>query len=168
MTLTFAAETPNPSLSMFAWSRGRTRLTKEQLKMKQQLTCGVWTSHKLALMSVLTTTPSLSTSLMVGFTGTPSTAAPTCQYSASGLRAGKGGMQQVIILCMSSGFAHAACMSSCIVYKSCVVCKHQNDHVCTAHVLIASSKMKCQLTRALSWPVLRSRYGYQVWQYSSP
>ena len=49
----------------------------------EQPTWGVWTSHKFALIKVLTTMPSLFTSLMVGFTATPSTAAPTCCNEAS-------------------------------------------------------------------------------------
>ncbi len=45
---------------------------------------GVWTSHSSARSSVRTTSPSPRTSLIVGFTRTPSTAAPTCAAPQAG------------------------------------------------------------------------------------
>ena len=45
-------------------------------------TCGVCTSHSMARRSVFITRPCASTSFIVGFTGTPSTAAPTCSHAS--------------------------------------------------------------------------------------
>mmetsp|Transcript_28583 Transcript_28583/g.80569 ORF Transcript_28583/g.80569 Transcript_28583/m.80569 type:complete len:299 (+) Transcript_28583:226-1122(+) len=46
-----------------------------------RMTCGVWTSHRAERWRVFTTNPSAPTSLIVGFTGTPSTAAPVSMAS---------------------------------------------------------------------------------------
>ena len=54
-----------------------------RLKGRNVITCGVCTSVNAARCRVFSTNPLLSTSLMVGFTGTPSTAAPTCMAENS-------------------------------------------------------------------------------------
>ncbi len=58
------------------WQRAR-------LQGCELITCGVCTSINAARCNVFSTNPLLSTSLMVGFTGTPSTAAPTCMAGSS-------------------------------------------------------------------------------------
>mmetsp|Transcript_2729 Transcript_2729/g.6383 ORF Transcript_2729/g.6383 Transcript_2729/m.6383 type:complete len:261 (+) Transcript_2729:150-932(+) len=55
----------------------RATMSRPSRRSAGSMTCGVCTSHKVERSSVFTTKPSSATSLIVGLTGTPRTAAPT-------------------------------------------------------------------------------------------
>mmetsp|Transcript_15080 Transcript_15080/g.20982 ORF Transcript_15080/g.20982 Transcript_15080/m.20982 type:complete len:215 (+) Transcript_15080:240-884(+) len=60
--------------------------SKPSLRSPGLMHCGVCTSHSFERVSVFSTVPSALTCLIVGFTGTPRTAAPTFIPSAMHLR----------------------------------------------------------------------------------
>ena len=69
-----------PSQDDCSW--GAIARTQKDSKRSGERACGVCTSHRSDRSSVFTTIMSPATSLMVGFTGTPSTAAPCSSASA--------------------------------------------------------------------------------------
>lgn len=83
-----------------------------QVSMTQEHACGVCTSQSLERVSVRSTIMSAPTSFMVGFTGTPSTAAP-CSAASSRHRLQSSAVH-CDVLCPS-----AACCSSLTRHGSC-------------------------------------------------